>query len=318
MAYEVVVRSADRLDMIVLLGLTWYSSKDSRRDGMAEVSAPIVDPSNAEQLRAWDGDEGAYWAAHAERFDRAVAGYDEPFAAAAAVSPTDRVLDVGCGTGQTTRAAARVATAGTAHGVDLSSQMVDAARHRADAEGIANATFEQADAQIHPFHPGVFDLVISRTGASFFGDPVAAFRNIGRALRPAGRLAMLTWQSTAQNEWIRELSGALAAGRDLPLPPPGAPGPFAFADPEHVRTVLGAAGFTDVELEPVRTEMWFGVDADDAYGFVLGLLDWMLGGLDDAGRTKALDGLRATTVAHETDHGVVYESATWIVRARRA
>src|SRR5919197_2128134 len=110
-----------------------------------------VNPANAEQLAAWNGDEGAYWATHAEYFDRAIAGHDGPFQAAAAIQPTDRVLDVGCGAGQTTRDAARAASSGSVLGVDLSSRMLDVARRLTAAEGVTNARFEQADAQVHPF-----------------------------------------------------------------------------------------------------------------------------------------------------------------------
>jgi SAM-dependent methyltransferase len=284
---------------------------------MPEVNTVITDPSNTEQLRAWDGDEGAYWATNADYFDRALASYHSLFLAAADIEATDHVLDIGCGTGQTTRDAARAAGTGSALGVDLSSRMLEVARRRAEEDGVGNASFEQADAQIHPFQAAAFDVAISRTGAMFFGDLVAAFANIGRALRPRGRLTLFTWQPLAGNEWIREFSAALAAGRDLPAPPSNAPGPFSLSDPDRVRAVLGAAGFTAVELDGTSAGMWFGTDADDAYRFVLGQLGWMLEGLDDAGRGRALDGLRATVTAHETDEGVVYESAAWTIRARR-
>ena len=151
----------------------------------------------------------------------------------------------------------------------------------------------------------------------FFGKPVAAFANIARALRPGGRLVLLTWQGPDPNEWIRELSGALAAGRDLPLPPPEAPGPFALSDPDRVRNILTAAGFTGVELDAGDGPMWFGDDADEAYQFSLGLVGWMLQGLDDDGRARALDNLRRTLTNHRTRHGVLYESATWTIRANR-
>ncbi len=274
-----------------------------------------VDPSNVEQLRAWDGDEGAYWATHADHFDRAVAAYHDRLLSAAGIGSTDRVLDVGCGTGQTTRDAARAAGAGCALGVDLSSRMIDIARSRAVDEGRANVAFEQGDVQIHPFEAETFDVAISRTGAMFFGDLAAAFTNIGRALRPAGRLALMTWQSLPHNAWMREFSGALAAGRDLPTPPPAASGPFSLADPDRVRAILSAAGFTDIELDGVRADMWFGADADDAYQFVLGLLGWML---DDTRSARALEALQSTIAAHETDRGVLYDSAAWIIRATRA
>jgi SAM-dependent methyltransferase len=282
-----------------------------------DVTAMTVDPSNVEQAKAWDGDEGAYWADHADRFDRSVAAYHSPFMAAAAIEASEVVLDVGCGTGQTTRDAARTAVHGSALGVDLSARMIDYARRAAARDGLSNVAFERADAQVHPFDSGRFDVAISRTGVTFFGDPVAGLINVARALRPDGRLVLLTWQGPGPNEWIRELSGALAAGRDLPLPPPAAPGPFALSDPDRVRDVLTAAGFADVESEPHNGSMWFGDDADNAYGFVLGLMGWMLQGLDDEGRTRALDNLRRTLSAHDTGYGVLYDSATWITRARR-
>ncbi len=284
---------------------------------MAATNAVPVDSSNIEQLRAWDGDEGDYWADHAEYFDRSIARYHDRLLAVAAIGEGSQVLDVGCGTGQTTRDAARAASIGSALGVDLSSRMLDYARRRAVDEGVTNATFAQADAQIHPFDAGSFDVAISRTAAMFFGDHIAAFRNIGRALRRGGRLVLVTWQPLPGNEWIREVSGALAAGRDLPAPPPDAPGPFALSEPDRVRALLTSAEFTDVELESMSERLWFGNDADDAHRFVLGLMGWMLEGLDDAGRARAIDALRATMAAHETSAGVLFESAAWIIQATR-
>jgi SAM-dependent methyltransferase len=285
---------------------------------MTEATALHADPANTEQARAWDGDEGAYWTQNAGRFDRAVAAYHETFLAAATIGRAEQVLDVGCGTGQTTRDAARAATHGFALGVDLSGQMIELARRLAAGEVIANAQFEQADAQTHPFPAGSFDVAISRTGTMFFGDPAAAFANVARALRPGGRLALLVWQGPHANEWIGELTGALGAGRDLPAPPSGAPGPFAQADPEAVKAVLTRAGFANIEVDGMRQPMWFGADAEDARVFVLGLMGRMLHGLDDAGRNRALDNLHATVRAHDTGHGVFHQSATWLIHASRA
>jgi SAM-dependent methyltransferase len=276
-----------------------------------------VDPANREQLRAWDGDEGAFWAAHPDHFERALDRYDEPFFAAAAIGVADRVLDIGCGTGRATRDAARVATAGSVLGVDLSSAMLAVARRRAAAEGVHNARFEQVDAQIHPFEPEAFDVAIGRTSVTFFGDRVAGLANIRRALRPGGRLVLLTWQPFPHQEWIREFSTALAVGRDLPAPPPEAPGPFTLADPDVIRSVLDAAGYIDVTFDDQQEPMWFGTDADDAYQLVVGLLGWMLDGLDDEGRAAGQDALRATIAAHATPDGVVYDSAAWIIQATR-
>lgn len=183
---------------------------------------------------------------------------------------------------------------------------------------VGNVEFLQADAQIHPFEPETCDLVISRTGTMFFGDIDAAFANIARALRPGGRLALVTWRSIEGNEWIREFTTALAAGRDMKGPPPGAPGPFAMSESDHVQAVLGGAGFTDVDLAEMDSGTWFGEDAPTAHRFVLGQLGWMLEGLDDAARTEALDALLDTMRRHETPEGVLFDSAAWIITASRS
>lgn len=276
-----------------------------------------VAPVNAEQADAWDGDEGRFWADHADHFDAALRGYRTAFLDAARLEPPDAVLDVGCGAGETTLDAARAASAGTALGVDLSAAMLEVARARAAAQGLENVTFLQADAQVHPFSPDTYDVVIGRTSAMFFGDPDAAFANLARALRPGGRLVLLVWQGLARNEWLRGILGAMAAGRDLAPPPPGAPGPFALAEPGRVRGLLLGAGFTDPAVHDVRRPMWLGEDAEGATAFVAGLNAWMLRDLDDAGRQRALDALARTMREHETPDGVTFGSATWLVTATR-
>lgn len=277
----------------------------------------LADPSNAEQLRIWDGEEGAYWTANAERYDRALAAYHALFLDAAQLQAGESVLDVGCGTGQATRDAARAVATGTALGVDLSSQMIGLARRLAAEQGVANARFLQADAQVHPFEAAAVDVAISRTGAMFFGDPVAAFANIARALRPGGRVVLLAWQGVEPNEWLRELAGAMAAGRDLPLPPATAPGPFALSDPDRVRSILTAAGLTGIDATGVSAPMWWGSDVDESHRFAAGQLGWMLKGLDASGRDRALKALRATLQAHLTPDGIQFASAAWIIRASR-
>jgi SAM-dependent methyltransferase len=151
---------------------------------MASTDAVTVHPSNRVQLSAWDGDEGAYWAAHADQFERALTAYHDRFFTAAAIEDDHRVLDVGCGTGRTTRDAARRASHGSVVGVDLSAAMLEVARRRADTEGLHNVTFEQADAQIHPFGAEWFDVAIACTSAMFFGDRVAA---LATSAVPCGR-----------------------------------------------------------------------------------------------------------------------------------
>jgi SAM-dependent methyltransferase len=284
---------------------------------MADPAGLVVDPGNDDQAASWDGDAGAFWSAHAERLDRAVAAYHTRLLAAAGIGAADHVLDVGCGTGQVTRDAARAASTGSALGVDLSSQMVALARQLAKDQAIENATFEQADAQIHRFPSASFDLAVSRMGTMFFADPTAAFTNLARALRPEGRLAVLVWQGPEQNEWLRELTLALAGGRDLPEPSVGTPGPFAQADPDRVQAVLTASGFGPAIFTGLEEPMWFGPGVDDAYTFVLGLMGWMLQGAEDRVREQAMRDLRDCLSAHATDSGVVFGSAAWLVQASR-
>jgi SAM-dependent methyltransferase len=284
---------------------------------MTGIETRHVDPSNAEQAKAWDGDEGAYWARHADLFEESTSRYDRRMLDAVGLTATSQVIDVGCGSGDTTRAAAVVAPDGSVLAVDLSRELVDAARRRAARAGIGNARFEVGDAQVYPFEPGAADAVISKTGAMFFGDPVEAFGNLARALRPGGRMALLVWQTAAENEWFLEISTALAGGRDRPAPPPDAPGPFSLSDPDRARALLTAAGFEDVAFEGIREPMGFGRDAEAAYDFIVGLLGWMLEGLDDADRAEALGALRASLAAHETEAGVVFGSAMWLVTAVR-
>lgn len=276
-----------------------------------------VDASNTDQLQAWDGGEGDYWAANANQYDASVDGYHNAIFDLAAISPGDAVLDIGCGTGQTTRDAARIAASGTAVGIDLSSSMLDVARSRARQEGVDNASFIQGDAQIHPFEPASFDVALSRTGSMFFGDRAAAHANIARSLRAGGRLALAVWQPMLENEWFTSFVGALAAGRDLPAPPPDAPSPFAMSDPDRVGPLLESSGFEDVEFGDVRAPMSFGDTAAQAHDFILGQLGWLVADLDETSRRAALAKLLRTMQEHEGNDGVLFGSAMWLISARR-
>jgi SAM-dependent methyltransferase len=193
--------------------------------------------------------------------------------------------------------------------------MLNLARKRAAVEGLTNVRFEQADAQIYPFDAGAFDVAISRTGAMFFSDAVMAFQNIGRALRPGGRLALLVWQPLVVNEWIREIVLALSGGRQMSAPPPDAPGPFSLADPDRARSILSQAHFIEIDIAGIHAPFYWGPDAVAARDMVVGLAGWMMQGLDESGRAHALEALRASIAAHVTDDGVQYDSAAWIITA---
>jgi SAM-dependent methyltransferase len=264
------------------------------------VIAVRVHPSNEDQLAYWDGESGAYWAERADRFEVGVAGYD--FVSAVGIERTDRVLDVGCGAGATTRAAARTAVDGHALGVDLSGPMLALARSR--SAGLPNVRFEQADAQVHPFPE--FDVVMSRSGVMFFGDPESAFANLARALRPGGRLVLMTWQPVAANEWQQVIRGALRAG---PSEPSG------FADPDWVRALLAGTGFTDVSIEPRVADMYLGATVEDAVEFVSGQFAPAIARADDPEAVR--EALRAGFAERQSGDGVRLGSAAWFIRARR-
>lgn len=254
---------------------------------------------------------------YAAVFDGEIRRHNERFRAAAAVGPAERVLDIGSGTGQSTRQAARAAASGRVLSVDISERLLAEGRRLAGEEGLDNVTFLRADAQAHPFEPAAFDVAISRFGTMFFADPVAAFTNIGRALRLGGRLALLVWQAEEHNEWMT-FRTALARFRS-PEPAPAGPDPFSLGDPATVERVLGAAGFGGVALEDVREPVWFGPDTETAFGFVSGLRATreLLDGLGPADAEAASAALRAALDAHRTGDGVLFDSRAWIVTAHR-
>jgi SAM-dependent methyltransferase len=276
--------------------------------------------ANTEQAAAWNGHEGEHWTEHADRYDRAGRRTWQRFLDADLISSTDTVLDIGCGTGKSTRDAARLAAQASALGVDLSATMLERAREQSTAERLENVSFVQADAQVHPFDEYRFDVAISCFGAMFFGDPVAAFTNIGRALTTGGVLALLAWRELSRNEWLTELRAALAVGRELPEPPPDAPTPFALADPDRVRGILGSAGFENVGFEPIDEPIEFGSDVDDAFAFVrtLGIVQGLTQDLDDSSRTQALATLQRTVAAHGEADGVRFGTSAWLITARRS
>jgi ubiquinone/menaquinone biosynthesis C-methylase UbiE len=275
-----------------------------------------VDSTNAEQATEWDGADGEYWAKYHKEYERLLGVFDGALVEAGAVRSEDRCLDIGCGTGATTLALAARAVEGSALGLDLSGPMLKLAREAADRAAIRNVQFVQADAQVHPFETATFDVAVSRMGCMFFGDPATAFANIGRSLRPGGRLALAVWQEQTANEWITAIDNAVgevtsteAAGEQTGY----VPGPFSLADPELCTSLLQAAGFVDVTVAGLDLPLAFGT-VDNAQAF---LETWIDEDLDEVGRAKATASLHRLLTQNATAEGVRLQSATWLVTARR-
>jgi len=277
--------------------------------------------ANAEQAAAWDGDEGAHWVRHQHRYEAMTQGFTEPLLAAAAITETDRVLDVGCGCGQTTRLAAGRASRGVAVGIDLSGPMLRRARDDAAAEAIANVRFEQGDAQVHRFPAAGFDVAISRFGVMFFDDSGAAFANIRAGLAAGGRLAFLCWQDISHNDWIAVPAGAVLTHVPLPddLGAPDAPGPFSLSDPARIADLLTNAGFDGITTTSIEAPLRLGDDADDAVTFIGGtaMARGLLEPVDPATAARALDEVRNALRPYERPGGLALGAAAWLVTARR-
>ena len=249
-------------------------------------------------------------------YDAELRLHDEVLRRAYGIRAEDRVLDIGCGTGRTTRDAARSARNGSALGVDLSAAMIERARELARLEDVRNVAFEQGDAQVHPFPEHGFDLAISRFGTMFFADPVAAFTNIAAALRPAGRLVMMVWQAHEDNEWSLAIERALDPGG--PVPAPHGREPFSLADRDTVEAVLGAAGFGRARFTDVHQPVWYGPDVAAALRWVGGFSSTResLARLGAGAAEQALERLGKALAAHASDRGVWLDSRAWIIEAR--
>ncbi len=276
---------------------------------------------NAEQIRYWNEGAGPRWVAQQAFLDAQIAPLGHAAMDRAALAAGERVLDVGCGCGQTALdLAERVGPGGQVLGVDLSTQMLARARER--AAGLPHVRFENADAQTHAFDREHFDCAFSRFGVMFFADPEAAFANLLRALRGGGRLVFVCWQELRKNPWMLVPLGAAAQHVELPKPPePGAPGPFAFADPARVRGILEAAGFEDVAFDSLERELAVGgaVDLETTVDFLsqLGPAAAALVNATPEQRARARDAMCEALRPYQTEGGVRLSSASWIVSARR-
>jgi SAM-dependent methyltransferase len=281
--------------------------------------------ANLEQKKHWNEQAGPIWVEYQERLDQQIGPHGERALARLAPAPRERVLDLGCGCGDSSLALARrVAPGGRVLGLDLSEPMLARARERAAAAGLANLDFRVADVQSAPLEAGAFDAAFSRFGVMFFADPVAAFRNVRGALRPGGRLGFACWRPVKENPWVLVPMAAAASLVALPPPPPaGAPGPFAFGDATRVRGILEGAGFEAIAIEPADVSMTpGGGDLDEAADTIL-LVGPLASALREANAGDALrdqvrGAVRKAFEPYLRAGRVELGSAIWLVQARRA
>jgi SAM-dependent methyltransferase len=250
-------------------------------------------------------------------YDAELRAHHEYLRAAYGIGRGDEALDIGCGTGLTTREAGRAAAPGRVVGIDVSERMLERARELTAAERLENVSYELGDAQVHRFAPERFDLAISRFGTMFFSDPVAAFANIASALRPRGRLVLLVWQRRERNEWAVAIDAALGDAAELPPPTADA---FSLGDAEATTEMLERAGFEAVRFEDVHEPVFYGHDVDAALEVVCGFQDTRSAlarmSRDDAAR--AVDRLRETLEdRYGADQGVAFGSRSWLITAQR-
>ncbi|MBA2624981.1 MAG: methyltransferase domain-containing protein [Acidimicrobiia bacterium] len=276
--------------------------------------------ANEDQAAHWDGSGGQHWAAEQERYDRMLQPFGERVVTALAPAPGERVLDVGCGSGAITRAVAqRVGPGGEAVGVDLSGPMLERARASAAEAGLANARFEQGDAQTLDVGAG-FDAFTSRFGVMFFDDPAAAFAKLAGALRPGGRAAFACWRELPANEWLMVPAAAIL---QHVAPPdggrPGGPGPFALADSDRVRTLLDGAGLGAVALEAFDEPAWMGDSVEDTLEFLqhTEMSRTLLGEVDDDLAALAWGAVADVLETRVGPDGIVLSGSAWLVIASK-
>ena len=270
-----------------------------------------------EQTRLWNGSAGRAWVETQEVLDQMFKPFENLLMEAVLTGPGGRVLDIGCGTGSTTLAAARLlGEKGHCVGIDISDPMIAAARARAEREGTP-ARFIRANAQIHPFEPASFDMILSRFGVMFFDEPVQAFANLRRAARDEAELRFIAWRSAAENPFMTTAERAAAPFLpNLPARRPDAPGQFAFADERRVHRILEESGWGTIEIRPIDVACTLPETELGRYLTRLGPVGTILHEANESTRTQVVKAVRTAFDPYVRDADVRFTAACWLVDAQ--
>jgi ubiquinone/menaquinone biosynthesis C-methylase UbiE len=280
----------------------------------------ILQAQNAEQIAYWNGPGGQHWVDRQQAQDEMLAPVSAILLDRAQIVPGERIIDVGCGCGATTRAfAERVGATGRVLGVDISAPMLERAGQVAP-EG-APVEFLLADATVHPFEPARSDLIASRFGVMFFAEPAVSFANLRQALRPGGRLTFVCWREPRLNPWLMApLQAAYNHVPKLPELGPEDPGPFSFASEARVHRILGQAGFSEIAMEAcdlaLDISVGGGLDAAVESALQIGPASRALEGQPADVIAAAAGSIRDALAPFVREQAVVLPASIWIVTAR--
>ena len=282
-----------------------------------------ISPANEEAIEAWDGPLFDRFVQFRDIVTHGLGAHGEVALRAHPPEPGARVLDIGCGFGDTAQQLARmVGPDGSVLGVDAGPRFIQASREEASEAGVANVRFEVADIEMHEFEDE-FDYAFSRFGTMFFANPVAALRNVRRALRPGSKFVSVVWRRKLDNDWMHRgeltVKDYLEKNEESDEPTCG-PGPFSMANADTVTDQLLAAGFENVALERVDIPIKIGDDLQGAIEFVCGLgpageVIRLAGDAADEIRPTIEAALAESLAEFEGPDGVIAGASTWTITA---